>query len=272
MDWYLIIDDYHDGSFNMAFDESLAADPPELPVLRFYFWKPPAVSLGYNQKPAKIDYKKCDEYGIDVVRRPTGGRAVYHDKEITYSVIIPPNSDMFKLSIHELYYDISKALTAGLNSLGIKFDIERNKPADSKKHNNVEDCFSSAARFEIKYKGAKIVGSAQRRLSTAVIQHGSIILEDRQYILNKLFGRETEAGDSENGNTETEETRTEGFSLKKILNKEPDVPYIIEQLIHGFRKELNSDFSRDFNISSIQKSAEKFKDKYSIYRSNSHSC
>ena len=150
----LIIDSEHSGAYNMAFDGYFLENTIQFPILRFYNWNPPAVSIGYHQKIKNYDEKKFQDLGIDIVRRPTGGRAVLHNNEITYSVIIPESSEYFKLNIHELYYKISKAINAGLNDAGIETEIERNRHNGMKGIRSQLKCFDSTARFEIKNNGS----------------------------------------------------------------------------------------------------------------------
>ena len=104
MNWYLLKGISRNGAFNMALDSFLLEHPPDLPLLRFYSWSPSAITIGYNQRSLYFNKEKCEQLGIDVIRRPTGGRAVYHNKEITYSVIITDNSHLFDLSIKEQVY------------------------------------------------------------------------------------------------------------------------------------------------------------------------
>ena len=117
MRWRLIQEGYHDAYTNMAIDEALLQS--EAPVLRFYRWRPPAISIGYFQKlEEEIDLEECKRQGIDYVRRITGGKAVLHDKELTYSFVI--SQDLMPKSIIESYKIISKAILIALGNLGLK--------------------------------------------------------------------------------------------------------------------------------------------------------
>jgi len=224
----------------MALDTYLLENPPDIPVLRFYAWNPPAVSIGYNQKIDYFNKNVFEKLGIDLVRRPTGGRAVYHDKEITYSIIISSKSELYKLGIHQLYYKISAALSAGLKYSGIEAKIERNRAGNGSINRKKTDCFSSTARFEIKYKGKKIVGSAQRRMSSGILQHGSIILKNQQNILPVLF---------KNSDLDIDDSKIlQNNQDDELFGKAINTNALVESLIHGFEKELNCKFSNAGNL------------------------
>lgn len=170
------------GVFNMMYDEKLAqalvsSDGPC--IVRFYGWKPPAISLGWHQDAGEIDVAKCSDAGIDVVRRPTGGRAILHSDEVTYSVVMIASQK----SVLSVYQQISEALVTGLRSLGADVALEKSQPHFPSLYRSSSSvaCFASAARYEIHIDGRKLVGSAQRRYARSngeevVLQHGSILL------------------------------------------------------------------------------------------------
>ncbi|SHH29600.1 lipoate--protein ligase family protein [Thermosipho atlanticus] len=163
------------GDLNMAIDYVLGRFG--YPFLRFYTWKVPTLSLGVNQKIENINFKFIKEIGYECVRRPTGGRAVFHFKELTYSVVIPKGHKFFNLSVLEFYKQISLILVEGLNNLGFPVELsERNLKG------NTSACFDSPSWYEITLKGYKVVGSAQMRTKEFVLQHGSIILETNNEI------------------------------------------------------------------------------------------
>ena len=169
----------HDGAWNMDFDrahaEALDAGRAA-PLLRVYHWQPWCISLGRHQDEAEIDRARCERDGIGIVRRPTGGRAILHAEELTYSVIMPSEGR----GIMEVYRLISEALTAGLKLLVPEIDIAKSQPNFQKLYREPGSipCFSSSARYEIEFGGKKLVGSAQRRIGSAVLQHGSILIGD----------------------------------------------------------------------------------------------
>ncbi|MEW5806675.1 MAG: biotin/lipoate A/B protein ligase family protein [Acidobacteriota bacterium] len=184
-----MIDPSLDGSRNMAIDEALldtcASRGREscFPVLRFYQWKTPTISIGYNQKVEEsVDPEFCRRMGIEVTRRPTGGKAVLHDRELTYSITADCSDHPFTSSVAENYIIISEAIIEGLRVLGIDAIIaDAGIPAYdpfSREH-----CFSRLSRYEISYRQLKIVGSAQRRRKKAFLQHGSLLLDMDRVLL-----------------------------------------------------------------------------------------
>jgi lipoate-protein ligase A len=167
------------GAANMALDAALLENPSAAgaPAVRVYAWSPPCISLGIHQRETAIDFGRCRERGVDVVRRPTGGRAVLHADEITYAVVIPRGSGWFRVPRHELYRTISEAVRLGLESLGLPARCARRRPPPPSPADPSAslDCFSAAARWEVLVDGRKIVGSAQRIRPEGLLQHGSIL-------------------------------------------------------------------------------------------------
>jgi lipoate-protein ligase A len=170
-------------SRNMALDEELfreAISPIALPVLRFYTWSPAAVSLGrFQDQERAVNAGACRRRGIDIVRRITGGRAVLHCDELTYSIIARSDSDLFPNDILGTYKVIAAGLLAGLRELGIAAEMvsRSGRHAGMVKSSPQEPaCFSSPSWYEILVKGRKIIGSAQRRVGGAFLQHGSILI------------------------------------------------------------------------------------------------
>ncbi len=163
----------------MALDVALARTAGETPTLRFYAWEPYCLSLGYAQKPEEFDRRTCLDEGIDMVRRPTGGRAILHAEELTYSVTISNRHALFRLSILEFYRYFSAGLARGFSNLGLPVTIERT--GIKRDHEGLSPaplCFSSVGRNDLKVRGRKVVGSAQRRFPESLLQHGSILLGD----------------------------------------------------------------------------------------------
>jgi len=162
---------------NMAEDEALFQAAIEHNsddiILRLYDWSPACMSIGYFQSlTRRVDEARCASFGYDIVRRPTGGRAVLHDNELTYCVVA--KADGLGDTTLDSYLEISKALNRGLNILGVKSEIE---PAKKAKHIGSPACFDSLSSFEIAVNGKKIVGSAQYRTKGYLLQHGSILLD-----------------------------------------------------------------------------------------------
>lgn len=182
--WRLIIDPDNRGDENMAVDESLlrAADlSPKAPTLRLYGWRYPTISVGYIQNPAKVL-----PFGLPVVRRITGGRAVLHDMELTYSITAPSDEPPFSEGINGAYAAISACIIKALKDIGIEatFSKGRRTARGAEK----DACFHSPSRYEVLVDGKKLVGSSQRRLKNAFLQHGSIIFGVNRELNERIFG------------------------------------------------------------------------------------
>jgi len=222
-EWKLIIDKIPlEGSFNMAVDEYLlhSVERDSLTYLRFYQWEKPTISLGYSQEINKVvNLNYCLENDIDIVRRMTGGKLVLHDKEITYSVC-SSDSKAFPPSLSDSYKKISQALILGLGKMGIDSYLASDAPATYVKGNM--PCFSYPARNEIEVDGKKIVGSAQKRLGSQFIQHGSIPIEDNEEILELVSSQQGEEG------------KVHMASLSKVLGRKVSFEWAVERLKEGF--------------------------------------
>lgn len=177
--WRLINTGYSTGAMNMALDEAImqsirAGEVP--PTIRFYGWEPAALSLGYFQSlEDKVDVDACRERGIDVVRRLTGGRAVLHDDELTYSLVVSEEVSFLPDSVVDSYKIISRGLLAGFHELGIEAEMVSLADKKQEKRNKSAACFDAPSWYEISVAGKKIVGSAQTRREGVILQHGSIL-------------------------------------------------------------------------------------------------
>jgi lipoate-protein ligase A len=170
-----------DGATNMAVDEAVldgVREGSSPPTLRVYAWDPPTVSIGHSQKASiELDLEACRRKGFGVVRRPTGGRAVLHAGELTYSVIGPSGVPPLGGSIAESYRAIAGGLLLGLKALGIRAELAPVSTASRTRGEVAPPCFVSAGRFEVVVAGRKLIGSAQRRVGAAVLQHGSLLTD-----------------------------------------------------------------------------------------------
>lgn len=184
MQWRLIDSGSADAAANMAIDEAIllahqAGKVP--PTLRFYGWRPAAVSLGYSQLAAgEIDLDACRDRGVGVVRRLTGGRAVLHDAELTYSIVVREGQAGIPPTITGAYHHFSQGLLAGLAHLGVEARLSIPRAAygqrQPRSHASAA-CFDAPAHYEITAAGRKLVGSAQVRTGGAILQHGSLLLK-----------------------------------------------------------------------------------------------
>lgn len=181
---------FRDGRFNMALDEDLLFQAEEEglpPILRVYGWEPPAVSLGYFQDPSEaVDLDRCRSFGVEVVKRPTGGRAILHLDDFTYSFIVSEEDLGAVRGLTGAYLLISQAVVEGLRILGVKAGLERRRRGGSRPLRG-GPCFASLSRYEIEVEGLKLVGSAQRRKGRAILQHGSIPLRRRKFSIADLL-------------------------------------------------------------------------------------
>jgi len=186
-EWFLVVDPVPlKGSLNMAIDEFLFSSLGEKlqTFVRFYQWERPTVSLGYLQNFQKVvDLDYCQSHGIDIVRRMTGGKLVLHHKEVTYS-LSSSDRGIFTASVANSYKLISQGLMRGLEKMELKPMLASSHPSTYARGNSL--CFSHPARDEIEIGGKKIIGSAQRRVGSKFIQHGSIPLEHDEELLKSV--------------------------------------------------------------------------------------
>jgi lipoate-protein ligase A len=175
--WRLLITPPARGAWNMAVDEAILeamGKGDTLPTLRLYAWEPACLSLGYAQPLADVDIPTLHARGWEMVRRPTGGRAILHSDEITYSVIAPRNEPCVAGTVLESYNRIAQALVETLRLLGLQVEVEEHKGRAGKIPNPV--CFEVHSTYEITVGGKKLIGSAQARRKEGVLQHGSLPL------------------------------------------------------------------------------------------------
>lgn len=158
------------------------------PVLRLYGWSPACVSLGRNQSDEFLDKDFLKSKNIDIVRRLTGGRAILHDEELTYSYICPVSSLKNGESVVNSYKEISQFLVDGFAKLGIKLEFSSNKKTHKKITNEKTDyCMSISTGADLSFEGKKLIGSAQFRKEGYILQHGSILFNYDKKLIEKLF-------------------------------------------------------------------------------------
>lgn len=181
-------------AFNMALDEALLEWHSEgkiPPTIRFYGWNPATLSIGYFQKAEKeIDLVAVKKYGLGFVRRPTGGRGVLHDQELTYSVIVSEEHPEMPKTVTEAYRVISEGILEGFKNLGLDayFAIPRtDEEKAGLKSPRSAVCFDAPSWYELVVEGRKVAGSAQTRQKGVILQHGSILLDLDEDMLFDLF-------------------------------------------------------------------------------------
>jgi lipoyl(octanoyl) transferase len=206
----------------MAVDEVVARACGEgwgLPTLRLYRWSVPTVSLGLNQPVASaVDLAACSRHGIGVVRRPTGGRALLHHSELTYSLAlpIPPGSR----SVLQDYRWISQCLLLGLQHLGVGAVVDRGRES----RGDVEGlCFLSTSRYELTVGGRKLIGSAQRRFDGALLQHGSLLIDMDPLAWLAVFPQARDLG-------------RRATALRALLGRLPTWEELVSALRSGFEE------------------------------------
>lgn len=231
-------------AYNMALDEAIAVFVGKEiapPTLRLYGWNIPSVSIGCFQKISDVDIGYCTEKNITVVRRPTGGRAILHGNEITYSFCVKTTSGLFSKGLLDSYKKISAALGLALSRIGIspklKLLRETQRPSPSIHHSRSPLCFQSISYGEISIGSKKIIGSAQKRWTDGLLQQGSIPLIIDKNALSKIFRHSymQDIGESFTG-------------LKEIF---PELN--TDKLKDAIRSSFEETFSTKFTISSPSK-------------------
>lgn len=173
--WRLLLSPAAHGAWNMAVDEAMleaVRREISLPTIRFYTWSPGCYSLGRFQRASDLNAAARRKPGYSWVRRPTGGRALYHNVELTYSVVAPITNEHVSGSIIESYRKIATALVEGLRLAGCEVYLAPTGDPTRMRVNPV--CFDNPSDYELMYNGRKLVGSAQTRRSGALLQHGSL--------------------------------------------------------------------------------------------------
>lgn len=238
-DWRLIDTPPAPGAWNMGVDEALAASVAAggAPVLRFYRWSPASLSLGRNQ-PARgrYDLLALAGRGIDVVRRPTGGRAVLHARELTYSVAVPA---ALLGGPRTAYAAVNRALVAGLRRLGIAATLQPASPVRAPVP-SLAPCFAEPVEGEVVACGRKLVGSAQRAIGEVILQHGSLPIHDDQSAVAALVVSSAEAPDAA-------ELADAGppATLVSVLGREPGWDELTAALAAGWGEALGVTLWRD---------------------------
>ena len=233
--WRLLVDGEADGATNMAVDEAILTAVVEglsPPTLRFYAWWPPCLSLGRNQPLADADRSACRMAGVDVVRRPTGGRAILHTDELTYSVALLQSDPRAAGDVVESYSRLSEGLLAGLRLLGVAVvqAMGQQKPAADL----TAICFETPSDYEITAGGRKLIGSAQWRARGGVLQHGTLPLHgDLTRIVAFLALPDAEREVQRQG------LRLRAITLEEAIGQAIPFSQVAQALAGGFAQALN---------------------------------
>lgn len=241
--WRFINTNFNTAAYNMAVDEALLRSCQQGisdPVFRTYGWQPPGVSFGYTQDPlSEFNLDACRERGVDIVRRMTGGRAVYHHREVTYSVVALENEATLGGSIQQAYQVINQGLATGIAKLGVEPDFEKAKfQPDREKVKS--PCFTAAARYELTYDGKKMVGSAQRKIENMLLQHGSILLAGHQLEMVTLTNF-----DRHRRQSLTQYLEKNTISISQILDRTVTFDELVPALKNGFAEQLKIELVED---------------------------
>ncbi|MEK5332362.1 lipoate--protein ligase family protein [Lysinibacillus sp. FSL W8-0992] len=232
--WYFLNSGKCSPSFNMALDEALLDWHSEgliPPVIRFYEWEPATLSIGYFQQAKRdINLEALREQGIGFVRRPTGGRAVLHEHELTYSVIVTESYPNMPESVTEAYRVLSEGILQGFHNLGMDayFSVPdtEEKKADLKQPKSAV-CFDAPSWYELVVEGKKIAGSAQTRQKGVILQHGAILLDLDEEKLLSVFNFSSD---------EAKERMRKKLPEKAVaINSLVNNPVSIEQCVTAFR-------------------------------------
>ena len=242
MIWKFIDTGFNSGKFNMDYDMELVRNFSDSPILRVYQWKPYCISLGANQDFNSIDQEKTSADGFDIVKRPTGGRAILHAEELTYSVVYPISIEK---SPKQIYREINLALKNGLinyNSILGKIELEHTQPHFPSFYKDAKStlCFAVSAMNELNYEGKKVAGSAQRKIGNIILQHGSILCGSfHKRIIDYLNLPVEKVEEIKN---EIEQTTTE---LETILNEKISYTKLSQALKTGFENHFNIKFEEE---------------------------
>jgi lipoate-protein ligase A len=240
MKWKFINSGTNTGQYNMDYDIWLAQYfNPQNAILRLYQWDPYCISLGANQSFADVNLDKARLDNIDLVKRPTGGRAILHSEELTYSVVYPIDSNVTSKNI---YNEINLALRKGL----IEFDsnltvinLEHSQPdfKEFYKSDVSAICFAVSAKSELNFKGKKIVGSAQRKIGNVILQHGSILCGEYHKKIVDYINI-----DNSKRNKILSEISETTIDLKTALNYEIDYSKLSAAILKGFENHFTVNF------------------------------
>lgn len=243
MIWRLILSPPAPGDWNMAVDEALMESTVQNgspPTLRLFSWDPPCLSLGYAQSVTDVNEKSLAEFGWTLVRRPTGGRAILHTDEITYSISGRLDDPIFSGSILESYRRLAAALLSAIACLGVTADLKEIK--DRSPNNGVADavCFEVASNYEITCQGKKLIGSAQARRNQGFLQHGSLPLFGNLDRINEVIRYPS----LEERNMAKIRLREHATTLETVMGYRVSWKSAADAFIAGFQETLGIEFER----------------------------
>ncbi|HEY5730709.1 MAG TPA: lipoate--protein ligase family protein [Anaerolineales bacterium] len=258
--WRLLITPPARGAWNMALDESILEHigrGESVPTLRLYAWEPACLSLGHAQPFADVDMTRLKQRGWEVVRRTTGGRAILHTDELTYSIIAPTDEPRVGGSVLESYNRLAQALLLAVKSLEIPVEMKKGKVNDGETLNPV--CFEIPSTYEITVNRKKLIGSAQARKKDGVLQHGTLPLTgDLTRICQALVFENESARE-----TASKRLLERATTVESALGREVSWQSTAQAFVGAFEAQLGLSFERgELSESESRRTDELVKEKY----------
>ncbi|MBI5964836.1 MAG: lipoate--protein ligase family protein [Chloroflexi bacterium] len=272
--WRLLYTPPSTGAWNMAVDESILEHiyrGESMPTLRLYSWNPPCLSLGHAQSFADVDMERVNAHGWEVVRRVTGGRAILHTDELTYSVTGSAEEPVLAGGVLESYNRLAQALMFAMRELGLPVEIKedagltfgvtsqnQSSHAGSVTYQNPV-CFEVPSTYEITVDGKKLIGSAQARKKEGVLQHGSLPLTgDLTRICEALIFKDESARENA-----AQRLLARATTVESVIGVETDWETAAQSFVKGFEAQLGIHFQRgELSQSESERAEELVKEKY----------
>lgn len=246
--WLLLDTGPQDAATNMAIDEALIhwhSKRKIKPTLRFYRWKRPSLSVGHFQNVKKtIDFTGIKKHNCDFVRRLTGGSAVLHDQELTYSLVVSEAHPKIPRSVNQAYFVLAQGILQGYRNLQIEADFAL---PEMKNRDRSAVCFETPAIYEMIVDGKKLTGNAQTRKKGVLLQHGSIPFRFNEKMLFDLFKFSSE----QHRQRQRERFSQKAISIDDITNKKHDYETVRHAFHEGFKKALRIQ-TQPFTLSAEQ--------------------
>ena len=258
--WRLLITPPARGAWNMALDEAILEHigrGDSIPTLRLYAWEPACLSLGHAQPFADVDVNRLQARGWEVVRRITGGRAILHTDELTYSVIAPNDEPVIAGTVLQAYNRLAQALLLAVKNLELPVQIQEGQANDSASSNSV--CFEVPSTYEITVDGKKLIGSAQARKKEGVLQHGSLPLSGNLARICEALVFESEPARAE----ASRRLLARAATVESALGRAPSWETAARAFLHAFEAQLGLNIKRgQLSESESNRTDELVKEKY----------
>lgn len=258
--WRLVLSPPDRGAWNMAVDEAILEHirrGESLPTLRLYAWDPACLSLGHAQPFGDVDTARLRERGWEVVRRATGGRAILHTDELTYSVTGSAGEPVLAGGVLESYNRLAQALLLAVKNLGLPVEMKEGKADGNAQPNPV--CFEVPSTYEITVAGKKLIGSAQARKQEGVLQHGSLPLTGDLTRICQALTFETEAAREDAARRLLTRATTVESALGRTIGWETAAQAFVE----AFEAQLGLCFERgELSQSEVKRAEELVREKY----------